>query len=174
MNRNFDRFLESYCKELATVQTANIRKLAALATSSRPRLREPLLLFCLSQDKEKYLLKVVNDSDLQAEYMQVIAEAANHTSLEEYLLAKGTPKRYAQVLDAFFAQGEDLRNSDLRIIELLRKKILAKLEERGITRYEICKSLNLNTGNIYTYLSGNPHKVSKETAQRIYNFVLEN
>ena len=172
MNRNFNRFLEDYCKELANTNTLNIRKLVVLATSDRPRLREPLLLYCLSKGKQNYLLNVIDDNKIKAEYIRVIYEATKHESVEKYLLAKDTPKRYAQVLDAFYAQGKDIRNSDLRINELLRKKILAELKGNNVTRYEVCKSLGLNTGNVYTYLSGDSSKVSKNTAQRIYDFVL--
>ena len=172
MNRNFNRFLEAYCRELADVQTSNIRKLAALAASDRPRLREALLVFCLAQGKEQHLMKVMLDRETKTEYAQVIAAASNAPSLEAYLSSGDAPKRYAQVYDAFLAQGSDLRASDLRINELLRKKTLAALEERGVTRYSLCKVLGLNTGNVYTYLAGDPSKVSRDTARRIYDYAL--
>ena len=172
MNRNFNRFLEAYCRELAGVQTLNIRKLAVLAASDRPRLRETLLVFCLAHGKEQYLMKVIPDQVMKAEYAQVIAAVAKAPSLEVYLSSGDAPKRYAQVYDAFLAQGSDLRASDLRINELLRKKTLAALKERGVTRFSLCKALGLNTGNVYTYLAGDPSKVSRDTARRIYDYAL--
>lgn len=172
MNRNFNRFLEAYCKELAGVQTLNIRKLAALTASDRPRLREALLVFCLAHGKEQHLMKVMPDQEAKVEYDQIITAVAKAPSLEVYLSSGDAPKRYAQVYDAFLAQGSDLRASDLRINELLRKKTLAALEERGATRYSLCKALGLNTGNVYTYLAGDPSKVSRNTARRIYDYAL--
>ena len=91
MNRNFNRFLEAYCRELADVQTSNIRKLAALAASDRPRLREALLVFCLAQGKEQHLMKVMLDRETKTEYAQVIAAASNAPRLRRISLRK-TPR----------------------------------------------------------------------------------
>ena len=50
----------------------------------------------------------------------------------------------------FLLKGADQRSSDLRINELLRKNVLAALEERGLTRYVLCKAFHLNAGNVCT------------------------
>ena len=171
MNRKFDRFLENYCRELAGAQTSNMRKLAHLAQDKKPRLREPLLLFAVVCGKERYLLDIVEPgSPLKQEYTQVLDDLSRYASVEEFLSADATPKRYAQVLDAFYAQGSDLLESDRRMNELLREKTLDVLKRNGLTRYALCKALKLNTGNVYTYLNGDPSKVSLDTARKIYDF----
>lgn len=59
--------------------------------------------------------------------------------------------------------------ADRRTNALCRKRTLGALEESGVTRYGLCRDLNLNKGNVYAYLAGDDSKVSRETARRIWN-----
>ena len=63
--------------------------------------------------------------------------------------------------------------ADRRINALMRKRTLGALEESGVTRYGLCRDLNLNKGNVYAYLAGDDSKVSRETARRIMEYAEE-
>lgn len=57
------------------------------------------------------------------------------------------------------------------IIELMRKATLDAMERRRLTAYRICKTLDLNLGNVYAYLGkGDISKVSRNTARRIMEY----
>ena len=63
--------------------------------------------------------------------------------------------------------------ADRRINALMRKRTLGALGESGVTRYGLCRDLNLNKGNVYAYLAGDDSKVSRETARRIMEYAEE-
>lgn len=69
----------------------------------------------------------------------------------------------------FRAQGDALA-ADRRINALMRPKIVEALARKGVTRYKLCKDLNLNPGNVYAYLAGDDAKASKEAARRMLRY----
>lgn len=60
--------------------------------------------------------------------------------------------------------------ADRRINALMRKRTLGALGKSGVTRYGLCRDLNLNKGNVYAYLAGDDSKVSRKTARRIMEY----
>ena len=53
----FRGFLTQYVKQLAAEKTNSLYKLAAEAGSNNPRLREPLLLYAVYTQKERFCFK---------------------------------------------------------------------------------------------------------------------
>lgn len=67
-----------------------------------------------------------------------------------------------------------MHKRDERVKELMRTKILMLQKELGITTYQLCKELNLNTSNVNAWLKNNiPAKVSLAKAQIMLTY-LEN
>ena len=52
----------------------------------------------------------------------------------------------------------------------MHPRIVEALARRGVTRYKLCKDLDLNPGNVYAYLAGDDAKVSKETARQMLRY----
>ena len=82
------------------------------------------------------------------------------------------PNRYANVWRAYRGVKEKPA-ADRRVNALMRKRTLKALEESGVTRYGLCRDLNLNKGNVYAYLAGDDSKVSRKTARRIMEYAEE-
>ena len=172
MNLTFNGFLKKYCKELAGVDTLDIKKLAKISLYKHSSVKEPLLLLCLTENKGDYLLKFIDDVRVRVEYKQVISSVKKSDSIETYLLKGNAPDRYAKVYRAFLGQTEYVKNSDIYLKKLFRKKISEWLKEKDITCYKICKDLKLNVGNVYAYVSsGYLNNISIQTAKRIYDYI---
>jgi hypothetical protein len=165
MNRTLEGFLKRYCMELSGLRTTSLRKLC-VAARENARLVEPLFAFAAVQGKEQYLAGLSEGAWFHDDYAKLAGLVAEHGSLQTLLESDDAPDRYKKVLDAYEAQGDGLA-ADRRMNGLIRPKILAALEKRGMTRYQLCKSLDLNLGNVYAFLAGDDGKVSLETARRM-------
>ena len=165
MHRTLKGFLEEYCRELSGLDTTSLRKLVATAKGNA-RLVEPLFALAAVQDKAGYLVRISESEWFHDDYEDLARKLVKHGSLEALLSSGDAPARYAAVLEAFRAQGDALA-ANRRINGLMRPRIAEALAHRGITRYRMCKDLDLNPGNVYAYLAGDDAKVSKETARRM-------
>ena len=168
MKRTLKGFLKEYCRELSGLDTASLRRLAA-AAEENARLVEPLFALAAVQGKAGYLARISKGRWFHGDYATLAGKLEEHGSLEALLSSEDVPRRYASVLTAFRAQGDALA-ADRRINALMRPRIVDALTKKGLTRYKLCKDLNLNPGNVYAYLAGDDAKVSKETAQRILRY----
>lgn len=64
------------------------------------------------------------------------------------------------------------KTNDDRIKTMMQKRIVEVQEEKGITNYNIYKTLNLNPGNVNAFLkNGDTGKVGLDTVRRILAFV---
>ena len=102
-------------------------------------------------------------------YRGVLSLYAQTGSLASLCVEDKLPNRYANVWRAYRAVKEK-PVADRRINALMRKRTLGALGESGVTRYGLCRDLNLNKGNVYAYLAGDDSKVSRETARRIMEY----
>lgn len=168
MRRTLKGFLEEYCRELSGLDTTSLRKLAATAETNA-RLVEPLFALAAVQGKTGYLVRISEGKWFHCDYKDIAGKLVEHGSLEALLSSDDVPARYAAVLEAFRAQGDTLA-ANRRICGLMRPRITEALARRGITRYRLCKDLDLNPGNVYAYLAGDDTKVSKETARRMMRY----
>lgn len=168
MKLTFKGFLNGYCRELSGLDTGSLKKLCQAVASKAPRTAEPLFLFALEQGKLEYLLTLSVGTWMDEDYKSLAAMAAPFGSdAARFLKETDAPPRYKKVLCAYEAK-RDAIDTDRRIVALMREKILASLNQAGITRYQLCKDLGLNMGNVYAYLDkGDTTKVSRSTARRI-------
>ena len=88
------------------------------------------------------------------------------SDIRDFLKSDLAPKRYAAVLDAFYAK-DDMLNSSRRILGKLRPKVESSLKKSGISKYKACKDLGINPGNFYAYMNGDDSKISEEIAYAV-------
>ena len=170
MNRTFKGFLQRYCAELSGLQTTSLRKLCA-AAGENARLVEPLFALAAERGKAGYLVELSEGYWFHGDYERLAGEVRAFDSVRAFLESGTVPDRYASVLDAFEAQG-DMLAADRRMNALLGKKINEALAQSGVTRYQLCKDLGLNFGNVYAYLAGDNSKVSNATARRMLDYAV--
>lgn len=171
MNRTFRGFLERYCRELSGLETSSLRRLVA-AADENARLIEPLFAFAVAEGKLDHLLRISKGKWYDEEYQHLASLLSEEPSLEALLASGKVPQRYAAVLDAYRAQG-DILAADRRMNGLMREKIMRALKQKGMKRYQLCRDLGLNFGNVYAYLAGDDSKVSNVTARRMLRYVEE-
>lgn len=169
MTRTFKGFLKEYCRNLSGLDTTSLRRLAAAARNNA-RLVEPLFALAAIQGKADYLVSISKGAWFYDDYVSLSRQLEEHESLESLLLSATTPRRYAAVLDAFRSRNDE-QDAKRRIAGLLQPKIMEALNRRGMTRYQLCRDLGLNYGNVYAFLAGDSSKVSKETAEKILLYV---
>lgn len=65
-------------------------------------------------------------------------------------------------------------NNETKIKNLMYKKICEVKQQKCITNYRIYKELNLNAGNVNSFLKyGNTDKLSVETVRKVLTFINE-
>lgn len=169
MNLAFEGFLKGYCRELSGQQSLSFRKLVKQATTVEPRVAEPLFLLALAQGKAEYVLGLSEGSWMEEDYRGVLSLYDQAGSMASLCAKSELPNRYANVWRAYRAVKEK-PVADRRINALMRKRTLGALGKSGVTRYGLCRDLNLNKGNVYAYLAGDDSKVSRKTARRIMEY----
>ena len=177
MNLTFEGFLKGYCRELSGQQSLSFRKLVKQATTVEPRVAEPLFLLALAQGKAEYVLGLSEGSWMEEGYRGVLSLYDQAGSMASLCAKSELPNRYANVWRAYRAVKEKPA-ADRRVNALMRKRTLkalkeSGLKESGVTRYGLCRDLNLNKGNVYAYLAGDDSKVSRKTARRIMEYAEE-
>ena len=69
----FRGFLTQYVKRLSVQETNSLYKLAAEASKSNARLREPLLLYAVYSEKQDVLLQATKDPAMYETYQVIIS-----------------------------------------------------------------------------------------------------
>lgn len=172
MNLTFEGFLKGYCRELSGQQSLSFRKLVEQAMTVAPRVAEPLFLLALAQGKAEYVLGLSEGSWMEEDYRGVLSLYGQAGSMASLCTKSELPNRYTNVWRAYRAVKEK-SVADRRINALMRNRTLGALGESGVTRYGLCRDLNLNKGNVYAYLAGDDSKVSRKTARRIMEYAEE-
>ena len=168
----FRGFLTQYVRQLAAEETNSLYKLASEASSSNPRLREPLFLYAVYSQKEKVLLQATKEPVLYAEYNRMVTlyTADRMTELLEQASPQ-LPAEYHKVWRSYQSR-KNKGLADEHTKELMRQKVKRLQEKKGITTYRIYTDLKLNPGNLNAWLKhGNGDKVSLETARNTLRYV---
>ncbi len=168
MSPSFRGFLTKYCKELTSSNTTSLKKLFQLADSQCPRAYEPLLLLAICTQREEYLLKQAQGSSVLSQYENFLAAwTESEQPLEEYLETLESGNRFRRPLTAWNAEQDRLKN-DREVLANVAKALQSLLDAKHVTRAAACKLTQVNKGNFYAFLKGDPSKLSRKTAMRIY------
>lgn len=165
----FQGFLESYVRTLSGIETNSIHKLVKECRKS-PRLKEPLFFYALEADKLELLVRCAEKCG-EYEIMQW-AKTYTRDDLKSDVLRKDSdvPVNFQKVWDSYqyFANRKDHENE---MKDLMRGKILEIQGRKKISNYRLYKDLNLNAGNVNTWLkNGAGNKVSIQTAREILQY----
>lgn len=168
----FRGFLTQYVKRLSAQETNSLYKLAAEASGSNPRLREPLVLYAVYSEKQNVLLQVTKDPAMYESFDLVVSryDADTLTVLLESE-SPALPTGYHKVWRSYLSQ-KNRPQTDNYTKELMRQKVKRLQEKYGVTNYRIYTDLKLNPGNLNAWLKhGDSDKVSLETARRTLRYV---
>ena len=168
----FRGFLTQYVKRLSVQETNSLYKLAAEASKSNPRLREPLLLYAVYSEKQGVLLQATKDPAMYESYRLVVSQydADAMTTLFE-TASPVLPAEYHKVWRSYLSQ-KNRYQADSHTKELMRQKVKRLQEKYGITNYRIYTDLKLNPGNLNAWLKhGDGDKVSLETTRSVLRYV---
>ena len=168
----FPGFTKRYVASLSQTGTTAIYPLTREAASENPRLREPLLLYALSNGQEKVLMAAAKNTPLAEVYGSLLQKydyASMLASLREQ--DRALPQEYRKVWTSYLSvSGKGER--DRRVKALLREKILDAKREKGVSTYRICRDLGLNNSNVNYWLkNGSGDKVGLDAARRINDYL---
>ena len=167
MNLTFKGFLKKYCAELSGINTSNIRRLVNAANTNAPRVAEPLFVYAYVADKAKYLISVSENTWMHKDYIKLLKIInEKFPDIQDFLRSDIAPKRYAAVLDAYNLK-DDVIKSNRRVLYKLRPKVKESLKKSGMSKYKVCKELDINPGNFYAYMNGDDSKISSEIAYAV-------
>ena len=163
----FVGFLKQYVRELSGEGTLNIFHLAKDAEHANPRLREPLVLYALFNDKVNVLLRAVKGKWLEKSIVK--RSPSDMLTLLE-LNSDTLPENYRKVYRSYRSVVSRKKTDDYTK-ELMLNRIRRLQEENNISNYRLYSSLNLNPGNVNAFLKhGDTGKVSLGTARKIFEF----
>ena len=168
----FKGFLKQYVYSLSSSETYGLYKLAHEAATSNSRLREPLFLYALFNDKGVVLLQATKDLNLRNEYTDLLNKY-NKDDMEKALVNNSPklPERYLRVYVSY-TRLMMRKNNNTHMKNLMYQRIRNLQEEKNISNYRLYTDLKLNPSNINSFLkTGNPRKVSQDTADKIMSYL---
>jgi len=168
----FPGFLKSYVQELAGSKTVSMCKLATMAKSSNPRLREPLALYAHATGKTESLFKAARDYAEFQEALQLLRRY-EWSELLEMLKAQDAriPDRYLRVYQSY-CSARDRYKSEVHTKQLMHRRITALKQQKSVSNYRIYTTLGLNPGNVNAFLKhGDTSKLSLSTARKTLAFL---
>ena len=167
----FKGFLTKYVKELSYSNTLDLKKLAA-EVSKNHRLRAPLVLYVIVAGKDTLLQSYLQGTE-EGEKLCDRLSAMRDGDVEQMLSDCQAPDEYLKVWNSYLvSSAAPDREKELKAA--MRKKILQLQEEKQCSNYRVYRDLNLNPGNINSWLKyGDGSKVSYQTAERIVSYVVQ-
>jgi len=169
---SFEGWVTRELSYLSGEGTINLRRLAYLAQASNPRLRERLVLYAIATGKEERLRSFLYREDIIEELTTLSQELRGKDFNNPAILSElQLPSRYMKALLSFKAafQKIDTRNESKK---LRWEKSVQLQREKGVPNTQICQYLNLDAGNVNTYLKhGAVEKLSLENATKIMKYL---
>jgi len=166
---SFTGFLRRYLLQLSARESLRICVLSDEADEDNPRLREPLLLYAIMEEKGNLLLRTVRDESLKCEFERLIKQYPK-SRLEDALRQGMLGAEYQKVWDSYQSVKNRVQ-SDNHSKELMRARLMALQKEKGLSTYRIYTDLQLNPGNLNAWVkNGDGNKVSLGVARRVLDY----
>jgi Fic family protein len=170
---HFKQWLSKELKYLSGEDTVALRRLAYLAQTSIPRLRERLVLYAIEINRAERLKGFLYNSNYleELETVQRIIGNDSACALDEKTLTC-IPARYQKAISSFNAAYRQI--DTLKESKRLRWQRTVRLQkEKGISNADIYKQLGLDPGNINAYLkNGDMDRVTLNTATTIMKYTM--
>ena len=170
-----ERWLRRELLALSGLERFSLRKLAAMAQSTHPRLVEPLFLYCVDCGREAALLELVYREDVADSYKSQMGKLSGKNLADLALsgAAQGVlPREYAKHLDSFAA---DYRKEEIYAAsKQMRQERCRRLQlEKGVSNIEISRALGLDAGNVCAFLKrGALGRVSLSDATAMMKYLM--
>ena len=168
----FKGFLAQYVKNLSYARTVDLELLAGELNSGNGRLAAPLLLYAVMHGKTALLRSALAEKGCSEDMINML-HLLEKSNVEELLESGNLPEEYLKVWNSFKAKRDQPKN-DNALKDAMREKTLQLLKEKDCSNYRVYKDLNLNPGNINSWLkNGDSTKVSYHTAKQVMDYVLQ-
>jgi len=169
---NFKGWVSRELSYLSGENTLNLRRLAFLAQNSIPRLWERLVLYAISTFQVERLKSFMYREEmiLELDYLSAVFDGFDFNSAENTGNLQMPPK-FKKVLLSYKAayQKIDTRNESKK---LRWKKTVELQKKKGLSTAQICKTLDLDIGNISAYLKNKDlDRISLEKATEIMKYL---
>ncbi len=162
-------FLDKYIRELSGLERIDMAKMAKMADHELPRIKEPLVVYASLKRSPETVRKLFGNTSLLHDYITYFASCKNMN--EDYFLT--LPENYKKLYRSYLSV-RDQKETEKRIKELYRDNILKLQNSARITDYKICKSLNINHGNLHSFLyQGKFENISLDNVRKIYDLLIE-
>ena len=167
----FKGYLEQYVKRLSTDETNSLYKLAKDAVNNH-RLRVPLFLYALNNDKVEVLLKATKNKTLKTYFIELAIKYPPVSIMAALVNGDSSINENFHKVYNSYIRKRDMTKTHVRAKMSMRDKIKNLQKEKGVSNYRLYKDLNLNPGNINNYLkNGTVSKVSRNTAKRMISYL---
>jgi len=159
-------FLRRYLKELSATSNLRLSHLVADLLAGNARLAEPLFWYATMNGDDDRLQSLLRGSGWERDYFRFREAFRDHPHDPSVLGV-----RYAKLYKSYLSV-RDRRESEKRLKELMRKRLLKAVQSGDITMYRLCRTLDLNEGNLFAFLKqGNLNAMSLEKARAMVELV---
>ena len=163
-------FLDKYIRELSGFERINLTKMARLADSTAPRLKEPLVVYASLKRPAAAVRKMFAGTSLLQDYETYFS----NTTEQSEIFFNQLPQNYQKLYHSYLTIKEE-RTTEKQLKSLYRKKILMLKENHRISDYSICKAFNINHGNFHAFLYQEKiENICLEKIRKVYNLLYEN
>lgn len=135
------------------------------------RLKDALCLYLMMFTDKNLKNKLLKKYDYLNDGCEKLSGITDN-NVEKYVSEKELSE-YKTIYDNYLYR-LNKHNNETKIKNLMYKKICEVKQQKCITNYRIYKELNLNAGNVNSFLKyGNTDKLSVETVRKVLAFINE-
>lgn len=151
---SFENFLKGYVKSLSQNKTQSLKKLLFEASTSNPRLIEPLILYihCNSLDNTYSKFAYQSSEDFKKKYLEIKLNYPDMKELYSDLENKKCSNEFNKVFASYLYQ-KNRKTVEDELKNKMIQKIILLAREKQLSRYRIAKELKLNPGNLNSFLN---------------------
>ena len=158
-------YLEQQLCELSDFKSKSLYKFASLAQNNA-RLKDVLCLYISLYVDDK----LKNQLTKKFTYLSADCERLSGKSPDSF---DDSLSEYRTIYENYLNR-KNTKQSDNKLKELMRKRIVELKTEKGISNYRIYKALNLNPGNVNAFLkNADVSKVGLNTVRKMLVYVSE-
>lgn len=166
----FKGYLLSQLQELSGVGGTSLYSFSKLAENNI-RLKDALCLYLMMFTDKNLKNKLLKKYDYLNDGCEKLSGITDN-NVEKYV-SKKELSEYKTIYDNYLYR-LNKHNNETKIKNLMYKKICEVKQQKCITNYRIYKELNLNAGNVNSFLKyGNTDKLSVETVRKVLTFINE-
>ncbi len=156
----FSNYLKKYLRYVSNKKTLSVNKLFK-ASKNNIRIRDPLILYCVYNNKIKELSK--NTKEYTYLYKQIKQCNEDFEQFKDF--------DFNKIFQSYLNEINKI-NYDNQIKLKIRDNIMGLKKEKSVSNYKIYKDLKLNPGNVNAFIKNkDTSKLSLNTAKRIVNYL---